>query len=292
MEARGDPGLEAAIRAIEAWRGRDIGVTPMSAGTDERRFVVEAGGEAFTLRLTTPTSTRPLADLMNEVDVVRAAAAVGVAPEVIAFLPQLGCLVTRSVPGRRLTASDADVPGVLASVVGSVRALHACPIPAVERSVFRDADELRRAAHARGASMPKTESDATEAMRRIEAAIGARARRAVACHGNLTLENVFLDDERVWIVDYRRAGAADAFEDLGSIAAHLGLTEERTDELLALYFGAVDDRSRCDLVLARAAADFLAAMRSLAHPAVVTNMQTVEGRLAGVTAAAARAGAM
>ena len=291
MEAHGDPRLEAAIRGVEAWRGRDVGVTPMSAGTDERRFLVEAGGEAFTLRLTTATSTRPIADLMDEVDVVRAAAAAGVAPEVTAFLPQLGCLVTRSISGRRLTPSDADAPGVLASMVGSVRALHACPLPAAERSVFRDAEELRRAAHARGVSMPKTEPDATETMRRIEAAVGARAHRAVACHGNLTLENLFLDDERVWIVDYRRAGAADAFEDLGSIAAHLGLTDERSDELLVLYFGAVDDRSRCDLVLARAAADYLAAMRSLAHPAVVTNMQTVEGRLAGVAAAAAEAGA-
>ncbi len=139
--------------------------------------------------------------------------------------------------------------------------------------------------------MPKTEPDATEAMRRLEAAIGARAHRAVACHGNLTLENLFLDDERVWIVDYRRVGAADAFEDLGSIAAHLGLTDERSDELLALYYGAVDDRSRSDLVLSRAAADYRAAMQSLAYPAVVTNMQTVEGRLAGVAAVAARAGA-
>ena len=290
MKALGDPRLEAAIRAVEAWRERDIGVTPLSADADERRFLVEAGAEPFVLRLGSPSSARPLASLVHEVDMMRAAAAAGVAPEVTAFVPQLGCLVTRSAPGRRLTPSDADAPGVLASLVGSVRALHTCPLPDAERSVFRDADELRRAALARGVSMPKTEPAAAEAMRGIEAASGSRTRRSVACHGNLTLSKVLLDDEQVWIVDYRRAGAGDPFEDLGSLAAHLGLTDEGSVTMLRLYFGTVDDQARRDLALARVAADYLAAMRSLARPAVVTNMQTVEGRLAGVAAAAAEAG--
>lgn len=290
MQARGDPRLEAAIGAVEAWRGRDIGVTPMQADDDERRFLVEADDEMYMLRISSAAGTRTAMSLAGEVEMLRAAAAAGVAPEVIAFVPQLGCLVTRPAPGRRLAPSDAADPGVLASVVGSIRALHACPLPDVERSVVRDAEELRRAALARGVAMPRTEPDATEAMHGIDAAIDERGHRRVACHGNLALANLFLDDERVLIVEYRGAGAGDPFEDLGSVASHLALSDEQNDTLLTLYFGAADDDARCDLVMARIATDYLTAMRILARPTVVTHMQTVEARLARVTAAAAEAG--
>lgn len=291
MEDRGDPRLEAAIGAIDVWRGHDIGVTPMSSNDDdERRFLVEAGDEMFELRITSPASTRSVTSLGEEVELMRAAVAAGVAPEVIAFVPQLGCLVTRPTPGRRLAMGDRAEPGVLASIVGSVRALHACPLPTLERSVFRDAEERRRAALQRGVTMPKTEPDATEAMRRIAAEVGERHHRSVACHGDLTLANLFLEDERVWIVDYRSAGAGDPFDDLACVASALGLSHEESDSLLALYFGAVDDGIRRDLKMARVAADYVTAMEVLAKPTVVTHMQTVEARLASVVDAAADAG--
>ena len=98
MEPRTDPRLEAAIRAVDAWRGRDIGVTSVSIGRDERHVLIEADEELFVLRLASPSSERPGLDATDELEVARAAASAGVAPEVIASLPQLGCLVTRFAP--------------------------------------------------------------------------------------------------------------------------------------------------------------------------------------------------
>lgn len=290
MDAGGDPRLEAAIGAVEAWRGRDIGLTPTASTDGERRFLVEVDGDLFVLRVSSPVAPRPVGSLDAEVDIVRAAAAAGVTPGVIAWIPSLGCLVTQAVPGRPLSTSDALDHDVLASVVGSIRALHACPLPGVERSVFRDADDLRRAALARGVTMPHAEAEATEAMGRLGPAIEARSHHRVVCHGDLSLEHLFLDGERVWLAEFRHAGAGDAFEDLGSVAAHLALSQEQSEALLTYYFGEADDDSRCDLTMARAAADYLIAMRTLAEPSVVSHMQTVEARLARVAAAAAEAG--
>ena len=290
MDARGDPRLEAAIGAVEAWRGRDIGLTPTASVDGERRFLVELHDDLFVLRVASPVAARPVGSLEAEVEIVRAAAAAGVTPDVIAWIPSLGCLVTRAVPGRTLSMADAMDHEVLASVVGSIRALHACPLPVVERSVFRDAEDLRRAALARGVAMPRAEPGATEAMRRLGSAIEARSHRRVACHGDLGLEHLFLDGERVWIAEFRHAGAGDAFEDLGSVAAHLALSQEQSEALLTFYFGEADDDSRNDLAMARAAADYLIAMRSLAEPSVVSHMQTAEARLGRVAAAAAEAG--
>jgi hypothetical protein len=270
MEPRSDPRLEAAIRAIGAWRGRDVGVTPVSVGRDERHLLIEVDDELFMLRLASTASERPGLDATGELEVLLAASSAGVAPEVVAALPQLGCLVTRFASGRRLEPGDLADQTVLASVVGSARALHACPAPAVARSVFREARDLHRAALARGVAMPAAEPAATEAMRRIEAAAGEVPVTTAACHGDLTRASLLLDGEQIWIVDYRWAGAGDPLEDLGSLAAHLDLAEERSDALLALYFGEATDDRRTRLALMRSAAEYLAAMREIGRAATPT----------------------
>ncbi|MET0801045.1 MAG: phosphotransferase [Actinomycetota bacterium] len=263
MEPGSDPRLGAAIRAVGAWHGRDIGITPVSIGHDERHFMVDVEDELFVLRLTGPGNDDVRADPDIEVEVTRAAAAAGVAPEVIAFLPQLGCLITRFARGRRPTTADGLSHEILISIVGSLRALHACPLPGRGRSIFGEAEEVRHAALARGVRMPETEAGATETMRRIERACAPSAH--VTCHGDLSPSSIFLDDAHVTIVDYRWAGAGDAFEDLASVARHLELSDASTRELLDLYFGLPDEGRRARLELMRIATGYLAAMRSLAR---------------------------
>ena len=74
------------------------------------------------------------------------------------------------------------------------------------------------------------------------------------------------------------------------MAAHLALSQEQSEALLTFYFGRSDDDLRSGLAMARAAADYLIAMRSLAQPSVVRHMQTAQARLARVADAAAEAG--
>jgi thiamine kinase-like enzyme len=115
--------------------------------------------------------------------------------------------------------------------------------------------------------MPASEPAATEAMRRVEAAVGEVPVTTTACHGDLTRASLLLEGEQIWIVDYRWAGAGDPFEDLASLAAHLDLDGERCDDLLALYFGGASDEHRTRLDLMRPAAEYLAAMRELGRAA-------------------------
>jgi aminoglycoside phosphotransferase (APT) family kinase protein len=285
MEPVGDPRLDAAIRAVGAWRGHRVDVTPVSIGHDERHYLVEVDDELSVLRLTSPSGNRPFTDPSIELEVARAAASAGVAPDVVASMPQLGCLISGFARGRHLTPQDPARDGVLPSLVGSVRALHSCPAPGGERSAFGEARDLRRAALARGTPMPASEPAAAEAIRSIEEAAAAPGRPTVTIHGDLTPSSLFLDGDRVWIVDYRWAGAGDPFEDLGSLAEHLTLTPEQRDALLRLYFGSVDDRSRSRLMLMRMAARYLAAMRTLAEsPPTSSAEAAAERRLATVAA--------
>jgi aminoglycoside phosphotransferase (APT) family kinase protein len=259
-----DARLQAAISAVPAWRGQDVGVTPLSTRHDERHFMIEVGDEPFVLRLAQPQGAGLRIDATGEIEIAQAAAAAGVGTDVVATLPQLGCIVTRFAPGRRLASGDLDRRDVMISLAGSVRALHACPPPASHRSPFREARDLRRAATTHGVEMPSAEVRATEVMTDIEQACSTPL-RPVACHGDLAPANLFLDDDHVWIVDYRWAGSGDPFEDLGSLVGHFELGEERTESLLALYFGAVRDVHRARTGLMSVATSYLAAMRELAR---------------------------
>lgn len=267
MEPGGNPRLEAAIRAVGAWRGRDIGVTPASIGEEDRHYLIEADDELFVLRLAGASAPDARASVSTEIEVSRAAAAAGVAPEVLEYLPQFGCVITRFAPGRRL-GKERVGDDLLASIVGSLRALHACPTPGAGRSVFRDAAEVRRAAIAGGIPMPDAEPAATRAMRRIEAATTLDPVAVVTCHGDLTRASLCLEGDHVWIVDFRWTGAGDPFEDLGSLAAHLDLSDERADALLHLYFGSAEEAHRARLDLMRLAAEYVAAMRAVARGTV------------------------
>jgi aminoglycoside phosphotransferase (APT) family kinase protein len=281
--ARTDARLEAAIRAVPQWRGRDIGVTPLAIGRDERHFMIEVGDEPFVLRLARPQGAGLRIDATAEIEITRAAATAGVATEVLAAIPQLGCLVTRLAPGRRLTHEDLERDAVMVSLAGAVRALHACPPPASGRSPFGEARDLRRAATTHGMEMPYAEGKAFEIVAGIEQGWSTPARPSVACHGDLTPASLFLDGEQVWIVDYRWAGAGDAFEDLGSLAAHLELGQERIESLLGVYFGGVRDAHRARLGLMRVAAWYLAAMRELMRsPSATLGRDVAERHLARV----------
>ena len=265
VPARQDSRLEAAIRAVPDWRGHHIGITPLSTDHDDRYFMIEVDDEPFVLRLAQPLGAGHRVDAVGEVEITRAATTAGVATEVVAAMPQLGCLVTRFAPGRRLAPGDLDDDDVMVSLLGSLRALHACPPPAVQRSPFQEARDLRRAATLRGVALPAVGVRATEIVACIERAWSSAAPSTVACHGDLTPASLFFDGRQVWIVDYRWAGAGDPFEDLGSIVAHLEVGIERRESLLAMYFGTVRETHRARLALMSLVAHYLSAMRELAR---------------------------
>ncbi len=92
-----DPDLAAAIRAVPAWDLAEPSVTPIEAGITNRNFRVGVDGELLVVRLAGADTELLRIDREAEVAAARAAAETGVGPQVIAWLPDHGCLVTRFV---------------------------------------------------------------------------------------------------------------------------------------------------------------------------------------------------
>jgi len=262
--------LEAGLRAVPAWGGRDLEITPIDAGITNRNFRVDVGDEAFVLRLSGRDTDLLGIDRHAEVQAARAAAAAGVGPDVVAFLPDHETLVTRFVPGSPISEDDLQRPEVLALVASSVRTIHGLePIPS-SFPVFRIVEDYRRVADDRGVPAPAAYHDALAVASIIEDALAVDPTPAVTCHNDLLNANFLRDGDHVWIVDYEYAGMGDRFFDLGNLAVNNSLSDAAQESLLLTYLHDVSDRDRAHLALMRIMSDFREAMWGVVQQAIST----------------------
>lgn len=266
-----DPGLEAALRSVPEWQGHDIGLTPIAAGATNRNFLIEVDAEAFLLQLAGPDTELLGIDRANEYAAGRAAAAAGVGPEVFAYLPQHSCLITRFVGGTHISQADLQQQEVLASVVGSIRALHSCPPISGSFPVFRLVETYARIGAERGIAIPTAYDEAHVRAATIEATLSRAPLVQVACHDDLLNANLLLEGDHTWIVDYGYAGMGDPFFDLGNLSVNNGFTHEAQEDLLCLYFDRPHDGHRARLALMRIVSDLREAMRGVVLQTISTH---------------------
>ncbi len=255
-----DPELEAAIRAVPAWDGLDPLVTPIEAGLTNRNFRISVGGESFFLRLSGKDTELLGIDRIAEHRAALGAAAAGVGPEVFAFLPELGCMVTRWVPAEPLAEGDLGREEILADVVAAVHTIHGGPELPWSFSAFRIVEDYRRISLARGVSIPAVYNEALARATEIEEAFERAPLALRPCHNDLLAANFLRGDGRMWLVDYEYAGMGDPFFDLGNLSINNGLSEDAQETLLRLYFGRPADAHRARLNLMRIMSDFREAM--------------------------------
>ena len=265
-----DPALAAVIAAIPEWEGDEPDVTPITIGITNRNFKVDIGGGSFVVRLSGKDTDLLGIDRAAENEAASAAAAAGVAPEVFAFLPDLGALITRFVQGAHIPEEDLEREDVLGAVVRSVRAIHAGPPIPSSFPVFRIVEDYRAIAAERGVAAPPAFDQVHAKAGDIEAALSKHPLPDRPCHNDLLNANFLLDGDHVWIVDYEYGGMGDLFFDLGNLSINNGLTAEAQETLLRLYFGDVTEAHRGRLQLMRIMSDFREAMWGVVQQAIST----------------------
>jgi thiamine kinase-like enzyme len=267
---RPDPDLAGVIDAMPAWAGREIRSEPLGGGITNRNFRVDVGDESFVVRLIGRDTDLLGIDREAEHRAARAAHDAGVAPEVCAFLPELGALVTRFVEADPLPPEDLEDPDTMAAVVDSVRAIHTMtPIPSVF-DAFRVVRDYRSVAEARGVAIPPAYRDALAVADRIDVALSERPMPRRPCHDDLLNANFLRTPDRVVIVDYEYAGMGDLFFDLGNLSVNNGISEAAQEHLLSCYFGRVTPANLARLMLMRVMSDFREAMWGVVQQGIST----------------------
>jgi len=241
------PELTDVVARVAPLLGpREGGVAPLDGGITNRNFKVTMGGCDYVIRL--PGKDTNLLGIDRETQRIAntAAAELGIAPRVAAFLESPPCLITFFISGREMTAAELREPETLGEVARALRAFHdsGTELPTAFDS-FRIAEEYAQTATDRGASLPGELSAARDRAKAIERTVqGHPEHRPVPCHDDLLSANFLHDGERLMIVDWEYAGMGDRYFDLGNFSVNNDLTEADEDVFLSEYFGEPPDGRR------------------------------------------------
>jgi thiamine kinase-like enzyme len=265
-----DPDLAAVLEAVPELARLEREITPITLGITNRNFRVDVGGASYVVRLAGRDTGLLGIDRSAEFAAASAAAAAGVAPEVVAFVPRLGALITRFVEAERLSEEDLDRRDVIEAVVLAVRAIHSMARLPSRFDPFMVVRKYRATAMSRGITIPPEYDEAISITDRIQEALRSRPMPERPCHNDLLNANFLVRDGRVLIVDYEYAGMGDPFFDLGNLAVNNSLSERAEQALIDAYFGRVTASAIARLALMRIVSDFREAMWGVVQQALST----------------------
>jgi thiamine kinase-like enzyme len=248
-----DVTVEAAIAAIPAWRGRVTEVTLLSGGLTNHNYLVRVDDTPYVVRIPGAQTDLLAIDRENELYNTRAAASVGIGPEVIHVLPALGVTVLGFIAGRTMSNQTLRGPEMPVRVAQALRTLHGGPRFLRDFDMFRLAEHYLSVVDERAIPVPAGYRELVVAVPRLERALARRPLPTVPCHNDLLAENYLDDGQRLRIVDYEYSGNNDPAFELGNTCQELGWDEGRVAALCAAYFGRASEpllaRLRLDMIM-------------------------------------------
>jgi thiamine kinase-like enzyme len=230
----------AVIEAVQAQLGElREGPVPLSGGITNHNFRVRFGEHDVVLRIAGRHTDLLGIDRAAECLATVAAAELGIAPPVLAFLPEHGCLVTAFVPGTPISDTMLREPPAIGRVARALRAFHEHgPVLPVTFDVPQIARGYLAVARDRGVDIGPGAWEAAKLADRIAAALTGPEHGPVACHDDLLAANVLGDGADLWLVDWEYAGMGDRYFDLGNLSINNGFVDADDERLLEAYWDA------------------------------------------------------
>jgi thiamine kinase-like enzyme len=246
-----DDQLKPILARIPGWaEARDLQVERI-AGLTNANYRVIVDGERFVLRVSGGNTERLGINRDHEVAALKAAAAAGLGPDLVAFLPPEGHLVTRWVDGRHWEAPEFRTPAHVRLLTETVKRVHALPPGGAAFSPFRRVESYLDAARQSGVPLPDGLDGCLETMRTVEAEQQRdRSDWRRFCHNDLVSVNYLYDDQKesITVLDWEFSGLGDIYYDLATVVYthdNVGpIPPELEEVMLACYFGEVSDRQR------------------------------------------------
>ena len=232
------------ISRIPEWRDtKDIQIERI-AGLTNANYRITKNGERIVLRVSGLNTEQLGIDRHHELNALQAAAAEGIGPEVIAFLPPEGHLVTRWVDGRHWDADEFRKAENIRLLIKTVKRIHALPLNGAVFSPFDRVKAFREKAVHFGVPLPRLLENCLQTMLGVEADQKADTSHwQHFCHNDLVSVNyLFIESEqRIVVLDWEIAGLGDIYYDLATVVYthdNVGPIPPGLEEVMLLaYFG-------------------------------------------------------
>ena len=233
MTAIADPIARAA--GLACWSG-PVAPEPLTGGITNKNYLVRDRRERFVVRI---GDDIPVHQVMrfNELAASRAAATVGLSPQVVHSEP--GALVFRFIEGKTLAAEDVRPRPMLARILPVIRRCHRempqhLRGPALIFWVFHILRDYAATLHEGKSRWIPELPRLLRAAAGLEAAIGPID--VVYGHNDLLPANFIDDGMRLWLIDWDYAGFNSPLFDLGNLCSNNEVAPEDEDWLLEAYF--------------------------------------------------------
>ena len=264
-----EDSIEGLLDRVPGWAGRSRVIAPLEGGITNRNYAVTIDDARYVVRAPGEKTELLGIDRSCEREAAERAAALGIGPEVIAFVEPEGSLVTAFVDAAPVTESDLQGHR-LSDAATILRRFHDSP----PIGATFDWEGVPRAyaetARERGVSVPAAYEAAVAQASAVKAALAEGGDTPVPCHNDLLCANFLQDDEQLWLLDWEYAGMNTRYFDLGNLAVSNGFDAEADERLLAAYFGEVDDPHRARLTLMKVMSDLREAMWGVVQQAIST----------------------
>ena len=163
----------------------------------------------------------------------------GVGAPVLDYRPDLGVLVIGWLEGTTLDNEAFTRPDVVRRAAGAIRMLHEGERFDGDFDMFRRQQGYLTTCRDHGHRMPDDYLDHADAFDRIRRALAVNDPGTVPCNNDLLAANFVDDGAKLWLIDYEYAGNNDACFELGNTVQECHLDLDRTEALVAGYFGEV-----------------------------------------------------
>ena len=231
------PSIEQVIAAIPDWAGRVVTAERIAAGLTNTNWRVVVDGMPFFVRIPGADTELLAVDRGNEIHNTIAAAAAGVAPQVVQTVPEWDVFALEWLDARTMSNEGLRVHGMPQRIAATLRQLHAGPRFRDDFDMFCVAERYLALVDERSIPIPTGYREHLGLLPRIEVALAAKPLPSVPCHNDLLAENYLDDGTLLWLVDWEYSGNNDPAFELGNTAQELGFDDSQVDELCAAYFG-------------------------------------------------------
>ena len=222
-------GAFARIPMLQAFKADDFRITELSGYTN-RNYRLQRPGQDWVLRLP-KAATDVFIERETEAHNQSLAHQLGIAPMPV-WRDDAGISLTRTLAtARPLHARDFD--DRLASIVDPVRRLHQSGFE------FRGYDSLQSLLWKHYEQLSDDQraslSQRMQQAERVLSLLEDDDQALVPSHRDLVMENLLLDDEQLWLIDWEYSAMASPYWDLATLCNEADLNLEQSRQLLQVY---------------------------------------------------------
>lgn len=170
---------------------------------------------------------------MDEVAAHRAAASVGIAPQIVYAEPHAEYIIMPFVEGHSLSSEDLKNNEFIASLAVAIRKMHNFSGPYPKKATTLP----ERIAHNYQRGLQDGSAFPSGFDRQVEKVLQQKPTTLVPCHGDLNCNNILVNGTEISIIDWANGTLDDPFTDLSYICVTNHLTIEQETLFLFSYFG-------------------------------------------------------